>query len=221
LGGVLINKIRLLIVDDHTMFRQTLHNYLAAIEYFEVLDEAEDGIDAIAKASKLKPDVVLMDFAMPKLNGIHATREIKRRNPDVKILVLTMYEHGPHVREIFRAGASGYVVKSSPTQDLVTAIKAIYDGEVFLCPSVAKEMVDGYICQIEDREKSNYEKLTEREIELLSLIADGKKNKEISELLNISVHTVQSHRLNLMKKLDIHSSSQLVRYAIRKGLITP
>jgi len=217
-----MGKIRLLIVDDHTLFRQTLHSYLSAVENMEVVGEAEDGMDAINKTIELKPDIVLMDFAMPNLNGIQATREIRNRSPATKILILTMYDTGQHIREILRAGASGYILKKSPTQELVSAIQAVSKGEAFLCPSVAKQVLGEYLKQVEQTKKEDsYDELTERELELVSLIAEGKTSKEIAELLNISVHTVQSHRLNLMKKLDIHDSGQLVRYAIRRGLIIP
>lgn len=216
-----MGKIRLLIVDDHTLFRQTLRSYLTTIENIEVVGEAGDGMDAINKTMELKPDIVLMDFAMPNLNGIQATREIRHRSPATKILVLTMYETGQHVREILRAGASGYILKKSPAQELVSAIQAVIQNETFLCPSVAKQVLSGYLNQAEQIKEDSYDELTERELELVSLIAEGKKNKEIAELLSISIHTVQSHRLNLMKKLDIHDSGQLVRYAIRRGLIIP
>ena len=216
-----MGKIRLLIVDDHTLFRQTLRSYLATIENIEVVGEAGDGIDAINKTIELKPDIVIMDFAMPNLNGIQATREIRNRSPATKILVLTMYETGNHVREILRAGASGYILKKSSAQELVSAIQAVIQGEVFLCPSVAKQVLSRYLNRAEQIKEDSYNELTERELELVSLIAEGKKNKEIAQLLNISIHTVQSHRLNLMQKLDIHDSGQLVRYAIRRGLIIP
>jgi len=216
-----MGKIRLLIVDDHTLFRQTLRSYLATIENIEVVGEAGDGIDAINKTIELKPDIVIMDFAMPNLNGIQATREIRNRSPATKILVLTMYETGNHVREILRAGASGYILKKSSAQELVSAIQAVIQGEAFLCPSVAKQVLSRYLNRAEQIKEDSYNELTERELELVSLIAEGKKNKEIAQLLNISIHTVQSHRLNLMQKLDIHDSGQLVRYAIRRGLIIP
>jgi len=216
-----MEKIRLLIVDDHTLFRQTLRSYLTTVENIEVVGEAGDGIEAINKAIELEPDIVIMDFAMPNLNGIQATREIKNRSPATKILVLTMYETGKHIREILRAGASGYILKKSSAQELVSAIQAVIQDETFLCPSVAKQILSQYLNQAERIKEDSYNELTERELELVSLIAEGKKNKEIAQLLNISIHTVQSHRLNLMQKLDIHDSGQLVRYAIRRGLVIP
>ncbi len=214
-------KIRLLIVDDHTLFRESLHSHLNSIENIEVVGEAGDGIEALQKTRELNPDVVLMDFAMPELNGLQATRQIKKKNPSVKILILTMYETGQHIHEILRAGASGYILKKAPTQELVSAIQAVFQGDAFLCPSVTKQVLDEYLGQAKEREEESHKELTERELELINLIAEGKTNKTIASLLNISVHTVQTHRLNLMKKLDVHDSTQLVRYAIRRGLIIP
>lgn len=213
-------KIRLLIVDDHTLFRESLHSHLNTIENVEVVGEAGDGIEAIRKVAELKPDVVLMDFAMPNLNGLEATRQIKRKNSSAKILILTMYETGQHIEEILRAGASGYILKKAPTQELVSAIKAVFEGEAFLCPSVARAVLDTYLQSGTKKEKDD-RRLTDRELDLIGLIAEGRTNKEIADLLGISVRTVQTHRLNLMRKLEVHDRTQLVRYAIRRGLITP
>jgi len=216
-----MNRIRVLIVDDHTLFRESLHSHLNTHENIEVVGEAGDGIEAISKTAELKPDVILMDFAMPNLNGLQATLEIKKNNPKVKILILTMYETGPHVYQILRAGASGYILKKAPTKELISAIEAVFLGEAFLCPSVAKQVLDDYLERAEASEEEAHGELTKRELELIGLIAEGKSNKEIANLLSISVHTVQTHRLNLMKKLDVHDRTQLVRYAIRRGLIVP
>jgi DNA-binding NarL/FixJ family response regulator len=216
-----MSKIRLLIVDDHTLFRESLHSHLSINENIVVVGEAEDGIEAINKTTQLKPDVVLMDFAMPNLNGLQATLRIKKNNPEVKVLILTMYETGPHINQILQAGASGYVLKKAPTQELISAIEAVYNNEAFLCPSVTKQILDDYLKNSKAGEDANHKDITARELELLGLIAEGKTNKEIANLLKISIHTVQTHRLNLMKKLDIHDSVQLVRYAIRRGLIIP
>ena len=216
-----MDQTRLLIVDDHTLFRESLHSHLNIVSDFLVVGEASDGLEAIRKTNELHPDIVLMDFAMPNLNGLAATVQIKRNNPSVKILILTMYETGPHIQQILSAGASGYILKKAPTQELVFAIKAIANGEAFLCPSAAKYLLDDLKMHNNVSRKDFDEELTNRELELLVLIAEGKTNKEISDLLNISLNTVQVHRLNLMKKLDIHDSTQLVRFAVRKGLIIP
>jgi DNA-binding NarL/FixJ family response regulator len=216
-----MRKIRLLIVDDHTLFRESLRSHLNTYENIEVVGEAGDGIEAISKTMQLQPDIVLMDFAMPNLNGLQATLQIKKNNPAVKILILTMYETGPHIYPILRAGASGYILKKAPTQELISAIQAVFQGDAFLCPSVAKQVIEEYLEQAKEGEEKSRKGLTERELELINLIAEGKTNKEMAHLLGISIHTVQAHRLNLMKKLDVHDSTQLVRYAIRRGLIIP
>jgi two-component system response regulator NreC len=220
LGYVLMSKIRLLIVDDHTLFRESLRSHLNTIENFEVIGEANDGIAAVETVGQLNPDIVLMDYAMPDLNGLGATIQIKKKYPSVKILILTMYETGPHIQQILAAGASGYITKKAPTQELVSAIRSIYNGDAFLCPSAAKRLLEDYLPKVKKQDAEEIG-LTMRETELLALIAEGKTNKEISKLLNISINTVKVHRLNLMKKLDIHDSTQIVRYAIRKSLILP
>jgi len=214
-----MNKIRLLIVDDHTLFRESLRGHLNTYENIDVVGEAGDGLEAISKTMELQPDIVLMDFAMPNLNGLQATLRIKKNNPAVKIIILTMYETGPHIYQILRAGASGYILKKAPTQELVSAIQAVFQGDAFLCPSVAKQVLEQYLEHAEEREEP--QGLTMRELELINLIAEGKTNKEMAHLLGISIHTIQAHRLNLMKKLDVHDSTQLVRYAIRRGFVIP
>lgn len=217
-----MSKIKLLIVDDHTLFRESLHSHLDRVGDFSVIGEAADGLEAVRKNEQLQPDIILMDFAMPNLNGLEATRQIKARDNRVKILILTMYETGPHISQLLKAGASGYILKKAPTQELISAIKAIYNGEAFLCPAAAKYVLDDYLSPDAGRKPETVDEvLTSRETELLTLIAEGKTNKEISKLLFISVNTVQVHRLNLMKKLGIHDRTQLVRYAIRRGLIVP
>lgn len=215
-----MGKIRVLIVDDHTLFRESLRSHLNAQPNIEVVGEAGDGNEAIERTVQLKPDIVLMDFAMPNLNGFQATLQIKKIMPAVKIIILTMYDTGPHVSQILRAGASGYVLKKAPTAELISAIEAVFRGEAFLCPSVAKKVLEEYVEKAKANECEDGE-LTKREVELISLIAEGKTNKEIATLLGISVNTVETHRLNLMKKLGVHDRGQLVRYAIRKGLIIP
>lgn len=214
-------KIRLLIVDDHTLFRESLRSHLSTIGGLDVVGEAGDGIEALRKTLELKPDIVLMDFAMPDCNGLVATRQIKTQHPSTRIIILTMYETGQHIHEILQAGASGYVLKKAPTQELVSAIKAVAQGEAFLCPSVAKQVLYEYTKQDKAMRPAEQEPLTNREVQLLSLIAEGKTNKEIADLLSLSIRTVKTHRLHIMKKLDVHDRTELVRYAIRKGLISP
>lgn len=216
-----MREIRLLIVDDHTLFRESLRSHLNSCEFINVVGEAADGIEAINKSAELHPDVILMDFAMPNLNGIQATMQIKRNDHAVKILILTMYETGPHIHQILRAGASGYILKKQPTHELISAIQAVSQGDAFLCPSVTKQVLETYLQQAKEREEPGLKDLTPRELQLINLIAEGKTNKEMANLLHISIHTVQVHRLNLMKKLEVHDATQLVRYAIRSGLVMP
>lgn len=215
-------NIRVLIVDDHTLFRESLRSLLKAAGGIEIVGEAENGIEAVRKAVQLRPDVVLMDIAMPNLNGLQATRKIKRGNPSVKVLILTMYETEQYIIEMLRSGASGYILKRAAARELVSAIQAVSQGNAYLYPSVAKKVLNGYLEQIKAGEKEDdHERLSVRELDVLCLVAEGKTNKEIAKLLSISVHTVQTHRLNLMKKLKVHDRTQLVRYAIREGLIVP
>ncbi len=216
-------KIRVLIADDHTLFRESLRILLETEDDIEIVGEAQDGFDATTKAADFRPDVILMDIAMPNISGLIATRSIKNENPSVGILALTMYETEQHIVEMLRAGASGYISKRAPAKELVSAIRAIYEGHAFFDTAIAKKVLDRFKAQIErerGREDSQ-EYLTGRELELLCLIAEGKTNKEIAEMLSISLHTVQTHRFNLMKKLDLHDRAELVRYAIREGLIIP
>jgi len=215
-------KIRVLIADDHTLFRESLRSLLKAAEDIEVVGEAEDGIEAIYKATQLHPDIVLMDIAMPNINGLQATRRMKSDNPSVKVLILTMYETEQYVSEMLRCGASGYILKRAPARELISAIRAVSQGEAYLSPSIARKVMDKYSEQIKAVEKQETEEhLTDRERDIICLIAEGNTNPEIAKLLNISIYTVQTHRLNLMKKLKIHNRTELVRYAIREGLIVP
>lgn len=217
-----MTRIRVLIVDDHTLFRESLRSLLKSNNGIEVVGDVGDGVEAIAKAAQLQPDVVLMDIALPNINGLQATRRIKRKNPSLKVLALTMYETDQYIREMLRAGASGYVQKRAPAKELISAIQAVYQGDAFLCPSAARKVIDGYLEQIKAENKEDKgERLTARELETLCLIAEGKSNKQIAELLGISLHTVETHRLHLMGKLEAHDRTELVRYAIREGLVTP
>lgn len=215
-------KIQVLIVDDHTLFRESLRSLLKDVEDIEVVGEAEDGVEAVVKTTQLQPDVVLMDIAMPNMNGMEATRQIKKQNPSVKVLILTMYDTEQYIFEMLRVGASGYILKRAPARELISAIQAVSQGDAFLYPSVAKKVLNGYLEQIKAAAKGeDYKRLTDRERQILCLIAEGKPNKEIAESLGISVRTVGTHRLNLMEKLKVHDRTQLVRYAIREGLIIP
>jgi two-component system response regulator NreC len=176
----------------------------------------------VEKVQQLLPDVVVMDITMPALSGLEATRQIKKRFPEVKVLILTMHATEEYVFQILRAGASGYVVKQAAPAELISAIRAVCRGESFLSPAISRKVVEEYIRQAEAIEgKDSYDRLTDREREVLQLVAEGHSNQEIAGLLHISVKTVETHRTNLMAKLDIHSTAELTRYAIRKGVISP
>jgi len=214
-----MNKIRVLLAEDHTIVRKGLRSLLEDEAAIEVIGEAEDGREAIQKVGQLRPDVVVMDITMPALNGLEATRQIKELFPEVKVLILTMHANEEYVFQILRAGASGYVVKQAAVTELVSAIQAVYRGDSFLSPSISSEVIEEYIRQAKGVAKNSYDKLTNREREVLQLIAEGHSSREIAELLHISAKTVRVHRAHLMDKLDIHSTAGLTRYAIRKGVI--
>lgn len=214
-----MNKISVLLAEDHAIVRKGLRSLLAAEVGIEVVGEAEDGREAIEKASKLRPDVVVMDITMPGLNGLEATRQIKHRLPEVQVVVLTMHTAEEYIFQILRAGASGYVVKRAAPSELISAVRAAYRGESFLSPSVSRTVIEEYVRKAEALAKEDsYEELTPREREVLQLIAEGHSNRGIAELLCLSVKTVQSHRANLMRKLDIYTTAELTQYAIRKGV---
>ncbi len=212
-------KIKLVLVDDHALVRSGLRMLLEAQTDMEIVGEAENGREAVTLAETLLPDIILMDIMMPDMNGIEATRLVKDVAPDTAVLALTMYEDDQYFFEMLKAGASGYVPKRAAPDDLVTAIRTVYQGEVFLYPSLAARLVQGYVRQDMPDSSSPPDNLTQREQEVLILIADGLTNAEIAERLGISVKTVDRHRENLMRKLNLHSRVDLVKYAIKRGLI--
>jgi two-component system response regulator NreC len=215
-------KIRVLLADDHAIVREGVKRILTAEPDLEVVGEAEDGLQAVEQAKKLKPDVAVLDISMPGINGIEATKQIKAALPDTQTLALTMHSDDTYVFQLLKAGASGYVLKRAAATDLVQAIRAARRGEAFLYPSVAKAVVTDYLKRLETGEgRETYDGLTEREKEILTLVAEGATNQEIAEKLYISVKTVQTHRAHIMEKLNLHDRTMLVRYAIRKGLIEP
>jgi DNA-binding NarL/FixJ family response regulator len=215
-----MNKISVLLVDDHTIVRKGLRSLLDAEADIQVIGEAEDGREAVEQVGRLRPQVVVMDITMPGLNGLEATRQITERFPQVQVVVLTMHTAEEYIFQILRAGASGYVVKRAAPSELISAVRAAYRGESFLGPAVSKTVIEEYLRQAEALAGENsYETLTPREREVLQLLAEGHSNRRIAELLCLSVKTVQSHRANLMRKLDIHSIAELTQYAIHKGVI--
>ncbi|MCL6552723.1 MAG: response regulator transcription factor [Armatimonadota bacterium] len=216
------DKIRILIADDHSIVREGVRMILAGQDDFEVVGEAATGREAVEQARRLRPDVVVMDISMPDLNGIQATELIRRELPEVQVLGLTMHEEGNYVFELLKVGAAGYVLKRAAAEDLVAAVRAAHRGEAFLYPSVAKMVVQDFLQRASPKEKEHaLDGLTEREREVLTLIAEGYTNQEIANRLYISIKTVQTHRAHIMEKLNLHDRAELVRYAIRKGLIEP
>jgi len=216
-----MTKTRVLLAEDHTIVRKGLCALLDAEPGIEVIGEAQDGREALLKAEQLHPDIVLMDISMPGLNGLEATRQIKKRFPEVKVLILTVHSDEEYIRQILQAGASGYLVKQAAPQELISAIEAIQSGESYLSPSVSKKVVREYVQHAAGaEEEDSHQRLTDREREVLQLIAEGNSTRDIAELLHLSVKTAETHRARLMGKLDIHSTAELTQYAIRKGVIS-
>jgi DNA-binding NarL/FixJ family response regulator len=213
--------IRVLIADDHTLVRQGIRLLLETAADMQVVGEASNGAEAIRLARELKPDLVLMDIAMPVVDGLEATREIKREQPGVQILALTMHEGEDYFFKILAAGAAGYVLKRAAANDLLTAIRTVASGEVFLYPSVAKKLVADYLGRIEGRDDTARATadLTPREHEVLAHIAAGLSNREIAERLTVSLSTVQTHYAHIIEKLNLRNRTELVKYAFRHGLI--
>jgi two-component system, NarL family, response regulator NreC len=212
--------MRLLLVDDHAIVRAGLRMLLESQPDMEIVGECETGRDAIQRALEVKPDVILMDIALPDIPGFEATRRIKKDLPRVIILALTMHESDEYFFEMLNAGASGYVPKKAAPTELVNAIRVVYAGGVYLYPSLAKSLVQDYLNHAEqDDARAAFDGLTERERQVLKLVADGCSNQEVADQLVISVKTVERHRANILAKLGLHSRTELVKYAIRKGLI--
>lgn len=212
---------RILIAEDHALLREGLKALLAMDEQLEVVAEATDGREAIRIASEEHPDLILMDLSMPNTNGTEAIRAIKRRNPDTKIIVLTVHKTEEYVRTALQAGANGYALKDDTHQELISAIRRVLRGDTYLSPGVSAKIITSYLDQPgQNGTSTSWDVLTSREREILKLIAEGYKNKEIAEYLSLSLKTIEKHRSNLMKKLDLHSASALTAYAIENGLIS-
>lgn len=212
--------MRLLLVDDHALVRAGLRMLLESQADMEIVGECENGHDAVRRALELKPDVILMDVTLPDIPGYDATRAIKKELPAVTVLALTMHESDEYFFEMLNAGASGYVPKKAAPTELVNAIRVVHAGGVYLYPSLAKSLVKDYLAHAEQGDdKAAFDGLTDRERQVLKLIADGLGNQEVADALVISVKTVERHRANILGKLGLHSRTELVKYAIRKGLI--
>ncbi len=208
-------RIRILLADDHGVVRQGFKMILSAQADMEVIGEAANGREAIALADQLKPDVVVMDVAMPELNGIEATRRIAQADSHSRVLALSMHKDSVYVREVLRAGARGYLLKDSGPNDLVSAVRAVARGEGYLSPGVSDAVLDDYRKHV----TNPIDLLSSREREVLQMLAEGKTNKEIAAALNLSVYTVDAHRGRIMEKLNLHSINELVRFAVRNGLV--
>src|SRR5579859_4540034 len=213
-------KIRVVLADDHTILRAGLRMMLNAQPDIEVVGEASDGRQALAEAQRLQPDVVLMDITMPEMNGIEATRQIKRALESTRVLILTMHENEEYLFQVLRAGASGYILKEAADTELISAIRVVYAGRFYMSPSAQTMMVGDYLLRVRSgEERDSYSALTEREREILKLVAEGLTNNQIAERLFISPKTVDTHRTHIMDKLNLHSRAELVKYAMRRGLL--
>jgi DNA-binding NarL/FixJ family response regulator len=214
-----VDKIKVLLADDHTVLRQGLRALLEDQPDITIIGEAEDGRWAVHLAHELQPHVVLMDIAMPLLNGLEATLQIKRDHPEIAVLILTMHDNEEYVRQVLAAGASGYILKRAAANELVAAIRAVHLGEAVLSPAITRVVIEEYVRHDGVHLESDCNDLTPREREVLQLIAEGHTSKEIAEMLNLSVKTVQAHRTSLMQKLDLHDRGGLIKYAIQKKII--
>ena len=216
-----MDSVRLLIADDHEIVRKGLRSVLEAQPGWQVLAEASDGREAVEKAKELKPDVTVLDIGMPSLNGLEASRQILKNDSRAKILILTMHESDPLIREVLDAGARGYVLKTDASRDLVTAVNAVRANKTFFTAKVAQMVLDGYLDKkprVPEPESPKL-RLTPRQREIVQLLAEGKSSKEVASALGLSVKTAETHRANIMRRLDCHSVSELVRYAVRNNII--
>ncbi len=216
-----MTPIKILLADDHAVMRTGLRLVLERQADFEVVGEASDGREAVAMTQKLAPNVLVMDIGMPNLNGIEAARQVAAAAPQVSVVILSMHSDESYVLRALKAGAKAYLLKESAESDLIAAIRAVSSGKAFFSPAVSRMLVEDYVRQLQDREiEDSYELLTTREREILQLIAEGKSNKEVAAVLNLSLYTVETHRGNLMEKLGLHTVPELILYAVRKGVIS-
>jgi len=216
-----MKKVRILLADDHTVVRKGLRLLLETHLGFQVIAEAANGREAVALAEEHRPDAVVMDVAMPILNGIEAARQISIKLPQTAVVFLSMHSDEGYVLKALKVGARGYLLKDSAEHDLICAVKAVSAGKSFFSPAISKMLVEDYVRQMQELKlEDSYDLLTTREREILQLLAEGKNNKEVAGLLNLSLHTVETHRSNIFQKLNLHSGAELILYAIRKGVIT-
>jgi two-component system response regulator NreC len=214
-------SIRILIADDHGIVRQGLRSVLSRDPYFEIVGEAASGVETLALAASLTPDVLILDICMPELNGIDAAAQIHKKNPEIRIIVLSMHSDETYVLRALNAGVKGYLLKDSAEVDLVRAVHAVYRGNPYFSPEISEVMLEDYMRTLQQKNlQDSYELLTDREREVLRLLAHGKSNKETAASLEVSVNTVETHRNSLMKKLNLHNTAEIVLYAVRKKIVT-
>lgn len=215
-----MSKVRILIADDHGIVRKGLRLQLEQHEEFEVIGEAADGREALRVADDLKPDVVIMDIAMPNLNGIQAATQLVKRNPQIGIIMLSMHSDESYLMRTLAAGAKGYLLKDTADVDLYRAVQVVAQGKPFFSPAISNTLLEDYMRRLQQRGlQDSYDLLTDREKEIFQLLAEGKTNKDVATLLNLSPSTVETHRTRIMQKLDLHSSAEIVLYAVRKKII--
>ena len=213
--------IRILLADDHTVIRKGLRLLLEREPEFQVIGEASDGRQAVDLAESANPDVAIIDVAMPNLNGIEAARQISAKLPNVAIVILSMHSDESYVLRALKAGARAYLLKDSAESDLIGAVHAVTGGKAFFSPAISRMLVDDYMRRLEQRGvEDSYELLTMREREILQMLAEGNSNKEVASMLNLSLYTVETHRSNILQKLNLHSVPELILYAVRKGVIS-
>lgn len=215
----MVDKIRILLADDHTILRNGIRAILEDEPGMVVVGEAEDGRTAVSLACQLKPDIVIMDIAMPLLNGLEATRQIKRSCPGVKVIILSMHDNEEYIVQVLEAGAMGYILKDAAARELINALRTVHRGEAVLSPAITRIVIEDYLRWGGIRPTEDADELSPREREILQLIAEGYSSKQISEILVISIKTVQAHRNSLMQKLNLHNRGELVKYAIQKKII--
>ena len=217
----MVEKKKIVIAEDQKILREGLKSLLSSSDDFEVVGEAEDGLNAVRCVEKFSPELLLLDLSMPKMSGISAIKEIKSQSTETKILVLTVHESEEYILEVFKSGADGYCLKDASHSELLVAIKSVLSGKRYISPGISGKVLEGYLGDRETlKSSSSWDSLTQREREILKLVGEGYKNKEIADYLCISAKTVEKHRSNIMEKLDLHTASALTAYAIKKGLVT-
>jgi len=216
-----LSGIRVLLADDHALVRRGLHYLLERTSGIQVAGEASDGREAVRLAEELRPDIVIMDIGMPNLNGIEATAQIVKKNPAIGVIILSMHADETYLVRALSAGAKGYLLKDSAENDLIHAVHTVHAGKPFFSPSIAQTLLEDYMRRLQQQSlQDSYDLLTDREKEILQLLAEGKSNKEVATLLDLSLYTVETHRSNLMQKLNLHNTAEIVLYAVRKKIIT-